>query len=78
MCIRDRAISDYKIVGPQTTLPFGTFVMDHPAFVSGNIDTHFVKKHFTEEAIKESGRIAKEIAGRLALKIYLEEKEKLR
>lgn len=38
-----QAIADYKIEGFATTLPFGTFVMDHPAFVSAQFDTHFVK-----------------------------------
>lgn len=40
------AISSYAISGIATTLPFGKFVMEHPAFVSGEFDTHFVKKHF--------------------------------
>lgn len=41
------AISSYSIAGIATTLPFGKFVMEHPAFVQGEFDTHFVKKHFT-------------------------------
>lgn len=42
-----RAISEYKISGIMTTLPFGTFVMGHEAFISGKFDTHFVKTFFT-------------------------------
>ena len=38
------AIRNYEIVGVQTTMDFATFVMDHPAFTSGDFDTHFVKK----------------------------------
>ena len=41
-----RAIDEYIIIGPQTTLPFCSFVMKHDAFVSGNFDTHFVKNYF--------------------------------
>lgn len=41
-----RAIDDYKISGAATTLGFCRFVMQHEAFVSGNFDTHFVKKYF--------------------------------
>ncbi len=42
-----RAIDEYQITGITTTLGFGKFVMQHPAFISGNFDTHFVKKYFT-------------------------------
>ncbi|HUH25839.1 MAG TPA: acetyl-CoA carboxylase biotin carboxylase subunit, partial [Flavobacterium sp.] len=41
-----KAIQDYKIEGVSTTLPFGTFVFEHEAFVSGNFDTNFVKKFY--------------------------------
>jgi acetyl-CoA carboxylase biotin carboxylase subunit len=41
-----QAINDYEVEGIKTTLPFGEFVMNHSAFISGNFDTHFVKNHF--------------------------------
>ena len=44
-----RAIEEYDITGVQTTLGFCKYVMQHPAFRSGDFDTHFVKKHFTPE-----------------------------
>jgi acetyl-CoA carboxylase, biotin carboxylase subunit len=47
-----RAIDEYTIVGVQTTLEFCRFVMEHPAFVSGKFDTHFVSKHFKPEMLK--------------------------
>ncbi len=43
------AINKFEIEGIETTLSFGSFVMNHPAFVSGEIDTHFVKKYFSKE-----------------------------
>ena len=46
-----RAIDEYIIVGCETTLPFGKFVMQHEAFVSGNFDTRFVKHFFTPEKL---------------------------
>ena len=49
-----RAIDEYKITGIETTLPFGKFVMQHEAFVSGKFDTHFVEKYFTPEVLEES------------------------
>jgi acetyl-CoA carboxylase biotin carboxylase subunit len=42
-----RAIDEYQITGIQTTLPFGRYVLQHPAFVSGDFDTNFVRDHFT-------------------------------
>lgn len=46
-----RAIDEYIIVGCETTLSFGKFVMQHEAFVSGNFDTHFVKHFFTPDKL---------------------------
>lgn len=46
-----RAIDEYIIVGCETTLPFGKFVMQHEAFVSGNFDTHFVKHFYTPDKL---------------------------
>ncbi len=47
-----RAIEDYKIVGLHTTMEFAKFVMEHPAFISGDFDTHFVNKHFKPEYLE--------------------------
>ena len=46
-----RAIDEYLIVGVQTTLGFGRFVMQHEAFRTGDFDTHFVPKHFTPDKL---------------------------
>ena len=40
------AIDNYQIKGVKTTLAFGKFVMEHPAFISGNFDTGFVGRYF--------------------------------
>jgi acetyl/propionyl-CoA carboxylase alpha subunit len=48
-----RAIDDYHIVGVRNTLPFGKFVLNHPNFVNGNFDTHFVDKFFKPEYLNE-------------------------
>ncbi len=45
------AIDAYRIEGIATTLPFGRFVMNHEAFTSGKFDTHFVKTHYSPQAI---------------------------
>lgn len=46
-----RAIADYEITGVATTLSFCLFVMNHPAFISGDFDTHFVATHFSPEKL---------------------------
>lgn len=50
-----RAIADYEISGIESTLAFGTFVMKHEAFISGNFDTHFIPKYFKPELLDTSG-----------------------
>ena len=46
-----QAIANYRIEGITSTLDFGAFVMNHPDFVSGEFDTHFVKKNWHAEGI---------------------------
>ncbi|SET40087.1 acetyl-CoA carboxylase biotin carboxylase subunit [Hymenobacter actinosclerus] len=47
-----RAIEEYQITGIQTTLAFGTYVLNHPAFVSGHFDTNFIRDHFPADALQ--------------------------
>lgn len=46
-----RAISDFRITGIETTLSFGTFVMQHEAFRKGDFDTRFIENYFNPESI---------------------------
>jgi acetyl-CoA carboxylase, biotin carboxylase subunit len=47
-----RAIDEYQITGIETTLGFGRYVLQHPAFVSGNFDTNFIRDHFPADVLK--------------------------
>ncbi|AMM52184.1 biotin carboxylase [Rufibacter sp. DG15C] len=49
-----RAIDEYQITGIETTLPFGKFVMEHEAFRSGNFDTKFINRYFTDPSVLRS------------------------
>lgn len=49
-----RAIKEFKIKGVKNTLDFGSFVMNHDAFISGNFDTGFVDKFYTPEMLNQS------------------------
>jgi propionyl-CoA carboxylase alpha chain len=73
-----RAIDKYLIQGVETTLPFGRFVMNHEAFRSGNFDTHFVSKYYSPEKLMEERSHEMEVAAKLALRLFLEERKKLK
>ena len=73
-----QAIKDYKIEGIATTLPFGLFVCEHDAFISGDFDTHFVKKYYSPEALQANRETEKQIAAAVALRLYLEDKKMLK
>ena len=72
------AIQNYHIEGIQTTLPFGSFVCAHDAFRSGNFDTHFVKKYYSYEALKNKQEEEAKIAALIAVKKYLEDLKTVR
>ncbi|QTN39203.1 acetyl-CoA carboxylase biotin carboxylase subunit [Cryomorphaceae bacterium] len=61
-----RAIADYEISGVETTLKFGDFVMNHEAFVSGDFDTHFVKKYFEPEMLDQKAEDEEALAAIVA------------
>jgi acetyl-CoA carboxylase biotin carboxylase subunit len=66
------AIKNYKIDGLSTTLPFGTFVFEHEAFLSGHFDTHFVQDYYTPELIIEKQKSNAEIAALVGLQYWME------
>jgi acetyl-CoA carboxylase biotin carboxylase subunit len=71
------AIAQYEVEGCATTLPFGRFVLDHPAFVTADFDTHFVQKYYTPELLIASQKQGAEIAALLGLRMHLENRKKL-
>ena len=52
------ALQDYVILGIKTSLPFLRAVIDHPQFQTGDIDTHFIARNFSDwrEEFPESDR----------------------
>jgi len=61
-----QAIRDFKIEGIKTTLEFGEFVLNHPNFLDGSFDTHFVQKYFDADLIKSQDQDAAEAAALLS------------
>jgi acetyl-CoA carboxylase biotin carboxylase subunit len=70
-----RAIADYQVTGVQTTLPFCSWAINHEAFVSGDFDTHFVKKYFTPEVLHQRTDEEAMIAAALATKVHSQKKQ---
>ncbi|MBW4360882.1 acetyl-CoA carboxylase biotin carboxylase subunit [Flavobacterium taihuense] len=73
-----KAIDGYKIEGVHTTLPFGKFVFEHEAFLSGHFDTNFVKKFYNADMLKNLMEQEAEIAALIALKQYFEDQKIIR
>ncbi|NKI32809.1 acetyl-CoA carboxylase biotin carboxylase subunit [Croceivirga thetidis] len=73
-----KAIENYEVEGVETTLPFGTFVMKHDAFRSGDFDTHFVKKYYAPEMILKAKEEEAKIAALVALKQFFEDQKTLK
>jgi acetyl-CoA carboxylase biotin carboxylase subunit len=65
-----RAISEYKIVGVETTLDFCSFVLQHKAFVSGDFDTNFIKHHYQPDMLKKQHKDEEEIAAFMAAELF--------
>lgn len=69
------AIDSFEIEGVATTLPFGKYVLQHEAFISGKFDTNFVKLYFGPGALDEADEA--EIAATLAVRMFLKHKKQL-
>lgn len=64
-----RSISEYEITGIQTTLPFGKWIMEHPKFISAEIDTGFIGNYFRPEHLNTMNRDYEEIAALMAVHV---------
>ena len=68
-----KAIEEYDIVGITSTLDFCKYAINHPAFVSGDFDTHFVNHYFENpEILKETTPVEDEAAA-LVANFFLQE-----
>lgn len=57
------AIDDFELSGLVSTLNFGKYVMQHPAFTSGHFDTNFIKEHYSNEQLIASQSEEKKALG---------------
>lgn len=64
------AILAYEIEGVETNLSFGSFVLNHPAFVKGAYDTHFVKQFYNPAQIQAAREALAEHVAIAAIKFW--------
>jgi acetyl-CoA carboxylase biotin carboxylase subunit len=57
-----RALGEYQVLGVRTTIPFHRWLMRHPPFVAGELDTEIVARDW-----QPAGELAPELAERAAL-----------
>ena len=50
-----RALTEYRVDGIETTIPFFAWVMDHPDFRSAKFDTSFIDRHLPEMDLARHG-----------------------
>ncbi len=72
-----RAIGEYEVAGVPTTLGFGSWALEHPAFVSGQFDTFFISKYFRPEHPPEGDHASEEIAALVGAWILDQEKKQV-
>ncbi|SCB87710.1 acetyl-CoA carboxylase, biotin carboxylase subunit [Chitinophaga costaii] len=65
-----RAIGEYQVKGITTTLPFGAWALQQPAFVNGQFDTGFIGKYFTPDALDVPSANAAQAAAILAVQLW--------
>ncbi len=70
------AIATFHIEGIATTLPFGTFVMNNNAFITGKFNTHFIQQYFTPEKLNEENKAHSQPIAKMALYAWLKEQSK--
>ncbi|MBC8145448.1 MAG: acetyl-CoA carboxylase biotin carboxylase subunit [bacterium] len=67
------ALDGLHIAGVSTTVPFCRFVLEHPAFTSGNYSTGFVDEHWTSHEIElgdETAQLAAAAAVRASERLH--------
>lgn len=72
-----RAVDEYKIEGIKTTLQFGKWAVQQPAFREGKFDTKFIEKYFKPEYLQQQSADKVKIAAAFAAKIWEEDKQTL-
>lgn len=69
-----RAIDEYQIKGIKTTLQFGKWAVQQPAFKEGKFDTKFIERYFKPEYLQEDNKTIDEVAALVSGIVWEQEK----
>lgn len=64
------ALKNFEIKGIESTIEFGAYVFEHEAFLSGDFDTHFVKKYWSNDQYNDKKETIRNIAAKSAVLFY--------
>ncbi|HEX5555383.1 MAG TPA: acetyl-CoA carboxylase biotin carboxylase subunit [Chitinophagaceae bacterium] len=67
-----RAAGEYRVSGVRTTLDFGRWAVQQPAFREGKFNTHFIEKYFHPEELETPGAAPGETGGEITGEIIEE------
>ena len=70
-----RALSEYRIVGIKTSIPFHLSVMKSTEFMMGHFDTGFIDRRRLQDDAEERGRNARVAAVAAAMVIHAEQRQ---
>lgn len=65
-----RAIGEYQVTGIYTTLEFGQWAVQHPAFREGKFNTHFIQQYFNPDLLQAGPKDAAEVAALLGASLW--------
>jgi acetyl/propionyl-CoA carboxylase alpha subunit len=69
-----RALSEYRIMGVKTSIPFHQNLLDSTRFLAGQFDTSFVEERFSLDQHEENEELRPEIAAILATLVAHEQR----
>jgi acetyl-CoA carboxylase biotin carboxylase subunit len=73
-----RAVDEYKIKGIKTTLQFGKWAVQQPAFREGKFDTKFIEKYYKPEYLMQTNEEHAKIAAVFAAQLWENNKQTLK
>lgn len=71
----EQALQEYKVVGPSTNIDFLRSLCKSPAFIAGDVETGFIKKH--EQELFKTSTIPNEIFAQAALGLLATSQEQV-
>ena len=70
-----RALSEFRIHGIQTTIPFCLFTLNHKAFVEAKHNTGFVTQHFSSDSLRKQIGPDQRLHAAIAAAVFIRKRE---